>query len=116
MLAFGNDSEQRGCEDFKNIIDAQHLAARCPRRIKPGYQKMFCHPTALLGSHGLRIKHADDAIGMADGGDFRIRDDHRLSRKTQRKRGAALDPGRTVAENPVEPALELGEELADLLL
>ena len=103
VLALGNDAEQRRREDFEDVVDREHLAARRARRIVARDQDVLLDPLALLRLHGLGIEHADDAVGIAHRGDLGIGDDDGLVGIAHRQRGAALDAGRAVADDPVEP-------------
>ena len=77
---------------------------------------MLFDPLAFLGLDGFRIEHADDAIGVAHRGYFGIGDDDGFVGKAHRKRCAALDARRAVAQHPVEPRSQFGDDLADALV
>ena len=46
VLALGNDAEQRRREDFEDVVDAEHFAARRARRIVAGDQHVLLDPLA----------------------------------------------------------------------
>ena len=56
----------------------------------------------LLGAARAALQHAQDAVGVAHGGDFRIGDDDRLVGEVERHQRALLDAGRAVADDVVE--------------
>jgi hypothetical protein len=69
VLALGNDPEHRRRQDFEDVFDGDHLAARRPRGIIARDQQVLLDLLALLGPDGFRIEHADDAVGIAHRGD-----------------------------------------------
>src|SRR6516225_3631276 len=71
LLVLRDDPEQGDRQDLKHVLDIEHLAAGSALRIEPGNQEVFHHALAELGLQRLGIEEADDAVGVADRGDFR---------------------------------------------
>ena len=87
---------------LQHVLDREHLAAGGARRIVTGDQDVFLDALALLRLRRLGVEHADDAVGVAHRGHFRVGDDEGFIGIAHGERGAALDAGRAVADDPVE--------------
>ena len=70
-------------------------------------QQVFLDPLALLRLLGLGVEQADDAVGIAHRGDFRIGYDDGSVGMPHGERRAALDACRAVADHPVETFAQL---------
>src|SRR5207248_10893839 len=81
-----------------------------PRCIISGDEEVLVDALAPLRLLGLRIEHADDAVGIAYRRDFRIGDDDGGIGMSHRQDCTALDAGGTVADHPVESLLELADD------
>src|ERR1039458_2125619 len=68
---------------------------------------------AALRLDRLGIEQPDDAVGIAHRGYFGIGHDDGGIGIAHRQRGAALDPGRTVADDPVEFLPQLVDDFGD---
>src|SRR3954447_13743828 len=64
LFAFRDDAEQRRREDFKNVLDFKHLAARRALGVVARDENVLLDALSLLGLLGLRIEQPDDAIGV----------------------------------------------------
>ncbi|MCY1225997.1 hypothetical protein D9M72_382110 [compost metagenome] len=74
---------------------------------------MLFHALAVFGLQRLGIEQADDAVGIAHRGDFRIGHDDGDIGVAHGERRAAFDAGRAVADHPVEGVLQGGDDLLD---
>src|SRR5205085_3924228 len=72
LLALRDDSEQGGREDFKHVLDREHLAARGATRVVAGQQKVFVDALASFGLLGLGVEQPDYPIRVSHGGYFGI--------------------------------------------
>ena len=77
---------------------------------------MLVYALAAFGPRGLGIEKADDAVGVADGRDFRIGHHDRLVGEAHREQRAALDARRTVAKHPIEAVPQLADDSLDALV
>jgi hypothetical protein len=64
----------------------------------------------LFGSGRLGIQHADNAIGITDGGDLRVDHDNGCIRMLHRQRRFCLDPGRAIRDHLIKLRLQLGND------
>ena len=76
---------------------------------------MLLHALAALGLQRLGVEQADDAVGVAHRGDFRVGDDDGDVGMAHGQRRAALDAGRAVADDPVELLAQLVDHPGDAL-
>ena len=74
---------------------------------------MLVDALAALRLDRLGIEQPDDAVGIAHRGYFGIGHDDGGIGIAHRQRGAALDPGRTVADDPVEFLPQLVNDFGD---
>ena len=110
LLAFRNVAEKRRREDVDDIIDLS-ISQRAARfGIVMCDENVCLDALALLSPLGLGIEKADDAIGIAHGGYFRINNDRGRIGKPHGERCTTLDAGRTVADHPIEPLPHLVDD------
>src|SRR5262249_2204456 len=100
--ALWNDPEKWDRKEFKHVFYGHHLASNRASRIVSGNEKVFFDALALFGLERFSIKQSDNAIRIAHGGDFRVRHHNRDVGMTHGKRSTSLNPGRAVADHPIE--------------
>ena len=70
---------------------------------------------AAFGAQGLGIEEADDPVGVAHRGHFRVRDHDRLVGMPHRQERASLDACWTVAKHVVESLAQFADDPLDAL-
>src|SRR5262249_27849858 len=116
LVAFRHDAEYRYAEDVLDVVDVEHFPARSALRIVARDEEMFLHALALFGPLGLGIKQAYDPVGIAHRRYLGVGDDDGQIGKPHRQRCAALDTGRTVADDPIEFAAQFPDHSRDTVV
>src|SRR3546814_12001643 len=76
----GDHADGLQAENFLDVLDRQHLAAVHALRVVAGQQQVGADRFAVFGVAGLGVAQAQDAVGVAHAGDFRVH--HHTDRKS----------------------------------
>src|SRR6478735_2146696 len=114
--ALRDDAQQRNGQDFQHVLYLHDLATPGANWIIAGEKQMLVDAAPVLGYGRLGVEHADDAIRIPDRGHLRIDDHDRHIGMPHRQDRSLLDPGRAVADHPVELRPQLRDDLRDPLL
>ena len=102
---------------IERISSTSSMLSISPEFERPGSKRVskqvLVHLLAALSPQRLGIEEADDPVGIAHRGDFRVGDDDRLVRVPHRQKRASLDARRTVAENVVERLAQFADDPLD---
>jgi len=62
------------------------------------------------------VEHPDDPVGIPHDRNFGVGDDDSLVRLAHRQRRSPLDTRRAVADDPIEPGSQVGDDASDTLV
>ena len=98
--ATGNYTNHVQPENLLHIVHAHHFAGGHASRTVAGEQQMLLHaPRTAFGKPGLAREQPQDAIRVANRGDFRVHDHDRAVGEVHGQVRTLLDAGRGVAQH-----------------
>ena len=114
-FGFGDDAEQFDGEDFDDVFDGEHFLLLHALGVVAGDDEvLFDGVFAQFGAARFAGEDAEDAIGVAHGGDFGVGGDDGFVSVVERHQRALFDAGGAVADDVFEVhRLEVVDDFAD---
>ena len=118
VVGFGDGADQGNAQEFLHVLVREHLAFFDALGGVAGDEQVLLDRLAAFdGAAALALQDAQDAVGVAHGGDFRVGDDDGLVGEGEGHHGATLDAGGGIAHYVVEAhVLQILEDLLDTFL